>query len=72
MMIGSVAESMPSEHMHHIVSINNDSGRRMDFDNWLAVCKSCHDVLEGDETAGMEIKKWSKQNYVNKLNEGLS
>jgi hypothetical protein len=70
-MVGSVAESSPSEEMHHIVSIENDRSRRMDFDNWLAVCKSCHDVLEGDETAGMEVKKWSRDNYVNKLNEGL-
>lgn len=72
MMLHGVGLSNPSEQMHHIVAINVDEGRRMDFDNWLAVCVPCHEALEGDAIAGMQVKQWSKINYIDKLNEGLS
>lgn len=72
MMLHGVELSNPSEQMHHIVAINVDEGKRMDFDNWLAVCIPCHEALEGDVISGMHVKEWSKSNYVDKLNEGLS
>lgn len=71
-MLGGVIGANPSEAMHHIISIQNNEALRMNPSNWLAVCASCHDVLEGDELAGMQVKKWSQANYVNVLNEGLS
>jgi len=72
MMIVGVVESNPSEQMHHIVSIQESKALRMNPNNWLAVCLTCHDAIEGDAMAGMQVKAWSDANYVNVLNEGLS
>jgi len=72
MMVVGVESANISEHMHHIIAVKDDESRRMNFDNWLAVCVPCHDLLEGDAMAGIEVKQWSNQHYVEALNEGLS
>ena len=64
-------ESNPSEQMHHVVSIAASERKRMDSNNWLAVCMQCHDRLEGNELEGMAVKRWSESHYEDKLNEGL-
>jgi hypothetical protein len=71
MLVGVIAAN-PSEQMHHIVSIQESELLRMNFNNWLAVCLLCHDLLEGDSVAGMAVKQWSLTNYETVLNEGLS
>jgi predicted HNH restriction endonuclease len=71
-MVVGVIEANPSEDMHHIVAIQESESMRMNPNNWLAVCNECHDILEGDAMAGMQVKAWSEQNYINVLNEGLS
>jgi len=72
MMLGSVVGANVSVAMHHIVSIAANSSQRMDSFNWLAVCNSCHEAIEGRQIEGMAIKKWSIDNYEAKINEGLS
>ena len=72
MLLVGVVGSNPSEQMHHIVSIQESEAMRMNPNNWLAVCLSCHDAIEGDAMEGMKIKNWSLSNYENVLNEGLS
>lgn len=71
-MVVGVIEANVSEAMHHIVSISESESMRMNPNNWLAVCAECHDILEGDAMAGMQVKAWSDRNYINVLNEGLS
>jgi hypothetical protein len=58
-----VVEANPSRDMHHIQSIADAPGRRMDWNNWLAVCRECHEELEGNPLEGMEVKNWSINNY---------
>lgn len=70
-MVLSVLDSNASEHLHHVIPIANDASRRMDSGNWLALCKACHELVEGDAMQGMKIRRWSDQHYENKLNEGL-
>lgn len=67
----SVIESNSSVEMHHVFSISSNREKRMHSENWLAVCKSCHEALEGNEIEGIKVKRWSEQHYENKLNEGL-
>lgn len=71
-MTKTVIESNASSDLHHVVSINADMSRRMDSRNWLAVCRACHNELEGNELEGMTVKQWSQEHYETKLNEGLS
>lgn len=66
--VNGVLHANPSEDMHHIESIADNPKRRMDRGNWLAVCCSCHEELEGDVAAGIEIKRWSESNYEDLLN----
>lgn len=35
----------------------------MQRSNWLAVCGSCHEDLEGDEIEGVKVKQWSERAY---------
>jgi len=35
----------------------------MERSNWLAVCRECHEDLEGDSMAGMAVKRWSEASY---------
>ena len=71
-MLVGVITANPSEQMHHIVAITESESLRMNPTNWLAVCVPCHDAIEGDSVAGMEVKQWSLANYETVLNEGLS
>jgi predicted HNH restriction endonuclease len=70
-MIVGVIDANSSEQLHHIISIQESEAMRMNPTNWLAVCLPCHDILEGDAMAGMQVKQWSLANYENVLNEGL-
>ena len=72
LMLNPVYRSNASVAMHHITAISANESSRMNPNNWLAVCKACHDILEGDVIAGMAVKKWSNSNYEDKINEGLS
>lgn len=36
-----------AEDVHHIVPLSKDWSRRLDYDNLLAVCSSCHRKIEG-------------------------
>ena len=60
--VGAV-KAKPSEHLHHIIKISENPTIRNDQNNWLAVCQECHLRLEGDTILGMEVKKWSIENY---------
>ena len=62
MMHGPLASNTSSE-LHHIVKIVDNPNRRMDRNNWLAVCNSCHNAVEGDIIAGMTVRQWSDTNY---------
>ena len=66
--VSGVIDANPSEEMHHIESIASNPGKRMSRDNWLAVCKSCHQELEGDVAKGKQVKRWSESNYEDALN----
>lgn len=58
-----VENAQPSEEMHHIHSIKSQPQLRMKRINWLAVCRKCHEDLEGDVMAGMQIKQQSGKHY---------
>ena len=58
-----VIEARISEDMHHIHKISEAPTQRMDWNNWLAVCRECHEELEGNPLEGMKVKKWSVENY---------
>jgi 5-methylcytosine-specific restriction endonuclease McrA len=62
-MLYGATGAKPSKDMHHIVSIAKAPERRMERSNWLAVCRECHEDLEGDSMAGMAVKRWSEANY---------
>jgi hypothetical protein len=63
-----VLHANASEEMHHIEAIADNPMRRMDRGNWLAVCRPCHEELEGDTISGMVVKRWSEQFYEDSLN----
>ena len=58
-----VVDAKPSRDMHHIHSIASSPERRMDPNNWLAVCFVHHEELEGDPLEGMACKRWSLEHY---------
>jgi 5-methylcytosine-specific restriction endonuclease McrA len=62
MLYGAI-DAKPSRDMHHICSISDAPHLRMDPNNWLAVCGSCHEAIEGREIEGMEVKAWSVRSY---------
>lgn len=62
-----VINANESESMHHIYPIADYPIRRMDSDNWLALCDACHAEIEGDIVEGMKIKTWSHKNYCQEL-----
>lgn len=68
MCVFGILNSAASEEMHHIESIVDSPNKRMDSSNWLALCRSCHQELEGDVMSGMQIKRWSDQHYVEVIN----
>ena len=63
-----VLHANASEEMHHIEAIADNPIKRMDRGNWLAVCRPCHEELEGDTISGMVVKRWSEQFYEDSLN----
>ncbi len=48
-----------SRAMHHIVKIADAPWLRMERDNWLAVCDSCHERVEVDAELARKVKAWS-------------
>ena len=34
----------PSHHIHHIVKLSEDPGKKFEADNLMALCATCHDV----------------------------
>ena len=61
MALYGVEEANPTSDMHHIHSIASRPELRMHRSNWLALCRPCHEQIEGDEMAGLEIKAKSNQ-----------
>jgi hypothetical protein len=70
MMNHGVIGSNPSRDMHHIVKIVDNRDLKMDSNNWLALCRDCHQEIEGDISSGMAIKKWSIEKYNEVINDG--
>lgn len=62
-MLYGAMDAKPSRDMHHIHSIRSAPQLRMQRSNWLAVCGSCHEDLEGDAVEGMKVKQWSQICY---------
>jgi len=56
-----VEQANPTEDMHHIYAIASNPELRMKRSNWLALCRPCHEQIEGDAMAGLEIKSKSNQ-----------
>lgn len=67
MMLYGPLNSNSSQELHHIVKIADNPARRMDRNNWLAVCNNCHNEVEGDVIAGMTVRQWSDGNYEKML-----
>jgi hypothetical protein len=53
--------------MHHIASIKDAPHLRMEPSNWLALCRPCHETLEGEVIEGMRVKRWSEANYTHAM-----
>ena len=62
-MLYGILDAQPSQDMHHIISISTDPTQRMKRWNWLALCRACHEHLEGNAIEGKEVKRWSEANY---------
>lgn len=62
MLYGAV-DAKPSKDMHHIASIKQAPQLRMEESNWLAVCRACHEALEGKQLDGQAVKRWSEMHY---------
>ncbi len=58
--------------MHHIASIKDAPHLRMEPSNWLALCRPCHEILEGEVIEGMRVKRWSQDNYTHAMHGGIS
>jgi hypothetical protein len=56
-----IEQANPSQDMHHIYAIASSPELRMKRSNWLALCRFCHEQIEGDAMAGLEIKSRSNQ-----------
>ena len=62
MLYGAV-DAQPSRDMHHIQSIKDAPQLRMIRSNWLALCRACHEALEGSVLDGQAVKRWSEASY---------
>jgi 5-methylcytosine-specific restriction endonuclease McrA len=62
-MLNGPVNANTSTELHHIVKIADNPQRRMDRNNWLAVCNGCHNEVEGNVLAGMTIRQWSDVYY---------
>lgn len=62
MLYGAV-DAKPSRDMHHIHAIKDAPQLRMVESNWLAVCRNCHEQLEGKPIDGQAVKRWSEMHY---------
>ena len=62
-MLYGVMHAQPSRDMHHIAKIKDAPHERMQRTNWLALCRACHEYIEGDVLEGMKVKRWSQEAY---------
>ena len=62
MLYGAV-DAKPSKDMHHINAIKDAPQLCMVESNWLAVCRNCHELLEGKPIDGQAVKRWSEMHY---------
>jgi hypothetical protein len=69
MMRFGVMSANPSRDMHHIVKIVDNRDMKMDSNNWLALCRDCHQEIEGNTTIGYNVKQWSLANYNEVIND---
>jgi 5-methylcytosine-specific restriction endonuclease McrA len=70
-MKNGVIDANMSRDLHHIVKIVDNRELRMDSTNWLALCRECHQEIEGNTEVGFQIKQWSLANY-NEVIDGRS
>jgi hypothetical protein len=63
LMVQGVELSSTSVDMHHIQSVSKRPDLRMKPSNWLSLCRKHHSEIEGNEMLGMEVKRWSDENY---------
>jgi len=59
----------PSRDLHHIVKIVDNRDMKMDSNNWLALCRDCHQEIEGNTSVGYNVKQWSLSNYNEVIND---
>jgi hypothetical protein len=69
-MLQGVELASPSQDMHHVQSIAARPDLRMSPSNWLALCRTHHSELEGKTMLGMEVKRWSDDNYERLMEVG--
>lgn len=62
-MLHGVEAAATTSDMHHIFSIADRPDLRMQPSNWLSLCRRHHTELEGDSVLGMQVKRWSEDNY---------
>jgi hypothetical protein len=62
-MLYGAMDAQPSRDMHHIQSIKDAPQLRMIRSNWLALCRPCHEALEGSLLDGQAVKRWSEASY---------
>lgn len=59
--------------VHHIVPIDADWGRRLDFDNLILLCRDCHDSKHGRESALQTFNRiWEEMENGGKKADGIT
>lgn len=67
-MLVGVLEANPSEELHHISSIVLNRNNRMNPNNWLSLCRPCHEEIEEDTAQGFAVRRWSDNHYEDRIN----
>lgn len=67
-MLLGVIDASASDELHHITSIAASPNNRMNPNNWLALCRPCHEAIEHDTTQGLLIRRWSDNHYDDTIN----
>ncbi len=60
-------EAIPRKDNHHIVEIKEDWNRRLEEDNIIPVCDSCHKYIHNEYKKGMKNKRKMQKKLFNLL-----